>query len=310
LPDREARALRAKIMRRASLPGLGGQVVLFPKTEVLPCRDARPGARWARLALRKDGGISEWNSFPADAFCAQRPCFPATSLLLSRKENRKSEGGPGESHFSPLGVNRRDILFLQSNARGDRKSRLLLEMEFFPGNMIPIFIPLKARGRVPGKAAEKFPKEEREMFKKVDHMAIAVKNLEDTKKKLELLLGAKFIVENLNEKDQYKVAIFRLGENIFSFLESTSPDGFVAKHIEKSGETMQHMGIEVDDIKKFMDHLHANGVKTSNYVEIAGVRKEVLVGPRNPLGAILQVFEWLGEYRDATPETRMTKVWG
>ena len=148
------------------------------------------------------------------------------------------------------------------------------------------------------------------MFKKVDHMAIAVKNLEETKKKLKLLLGAKFIVENVNEKDQYKVAIFRLGENIFSFLESTSPEGFVAKHIERSGETMQHMGIEVDDIKKFMDHLHANGVKTSNYVEIPGVRKEVLVGPRNPLGVILQVFEWLGEYREATPEKRMTKVWG
>jgi methylmalonyl-CoA/ethylmalonyl-CoA epimerase len=148
------------------------------------------------------------------------------------------------------------------------------------------------------------------MLKKVDHMAIAVKNLEETKKKLVTLLGAKFIVENTNEKDQYKVAIFRLGENIFSFLESTSPDGFVAKHIERSGETMQHMGIEVDDLKKFMDHLHANGVKTSNYVEIEGVRKEVLVGPRNPLGVILQVFEWLGEYRDATPEKRMTKVWG
>src|SRR5512136_2442026 len=123
------------------------------------------------------------------------------------------------------------------------------------------------------------------MFKKVDHMAIAVKNLEETKKRLVTLLGAKFIVENINEKGEYKVAIFRLGENIFSFLESTSPEGFVAKHIERSGETMQHM-------------------------EIEGVRKEVLVGPRNPLGVILQVFEWLGEYRDATPEKRMTKVWG
>jgi hypothetical protein len=91
LPGREARALRAKIMRPASLPGPGGQVVLFPKTEVLPCR----GARWARLTLRRRGRISEWNSFPADAFCAQRPCFPAISLPLPRKENRKSEEGAG-----------------------------------------------------------------------------------------------------------------------------------------------------------------------------------------------------------------------
>ncbi len=148
------------------------------------------------------------------------------------------------------------------------------------------------------------------MFKKIDHIAIAVRNLDESRKRLEALLGAKFIVESRNEKDLYRVAIFRVGENIFSMLESTSPDGFVAKHIERYGETMQHMGIEVEDIQKFMGHLESHGVKFSKYTEVAGVRKEVLVGPKNPLGVILQVFEWMGEYRDATPEERMTKVWG
>jgi methylmalonyl-CoA/ethylmalonyl-CoA epimerase len=51
-------------------------------------------------------------------------------------------------------------------------------------------------------------------------------------------------------------------------------------------------------------------VKTSGYSEIEGVRREVLVGPKNPLGIILQVFEWLGEYKQASPEKRMRKVWG
>ncbi len=148
------------------------------------------------------------------------------------------------------------------------------------------------------------------MFKKIDHIAIAVRNLKESGKRLEELLGAKFIVEAPNEKDHYRVAIFRVGENIFSMLEPTSPESFVARHIERYGETMQHMGIEVDDIKKFIDHLQSHGVKSSNYTEVPGVRKEVLVGPKNPLGVILQVFEWLGEYKDATPEERMTKVWG
>ncbi len=148
------------------------------------------------------------------------------------------------------------------------------------------------------------------MFKKIDHIAIAVRNLKESRKRFEDLLGAKFIVEAPNEKDGYRVAIFRVGENIFSMLEPTSPESFVAKHIERYGETMQHMGIEVDDIKQFMAHLQSQGVKLSNYTEVPGVRKEVLVGPKNPLGVILQVFEWLGEYRNATPEERMTKVWG
>ncbi len=148
------------------------------------------------------------------------------------------------------------------------------------------------------------------MIKKVDHIAIAVRNLNESREKIEDLFGAKFIVEKVNPEGQYKVAIFQVGESTFSMLEPTSPEGFVAKHIERYGETAQHMGLEVEDLDKFIDHLHSRGMKTSGYTEIEGVRKEVLVGPKNPLGIILQVFEWLGEYKQATPEKRMTKVWG
>jgi methylmalonyl-CoA/ethylmalonyl-CoA epimerase len=148
------------------------------------------------------------------------------------------------------------------------------------------------------------------MIKRVDHIAIAVRNLEESRKRLEELFGAKFIVESDNPQGQYKVAIFRVGENVFTLLESTSPEGFVAKHIERFGETMQHMGVEVDDLNQFIEHLKSKGVKTSNYMEVEGVRKEVLVGPKNPLGVILQVVEWLGKYKEVSAEERMTEVWG
>ena len=148
------------------------------------------------------------------------------------------------------------------------------------------------------------------MIKKVDHIAIAVRNLQESRKKIEDLFDAKFIVEKVNPEGQYKVAIFQVGESTFSMLEPTSPEGFVAKHIERYGETTQHIGLEVDDLNKFIENLHSKGVKTSCYIEIEGVRKEVLVGPKNPFGVILQVFEWLGEYKHASPEKRMTKAWG
>ena len=148
------------------------------------------------------------------------------------------------------------------------------------------------------------------MIKKVDHIAIAVRNLRESRKRIEYLFGAKFIVEKLNPEGEYRVAIFQVGESTFSMLEPTSPEGFVAKHIERYGETAQHMGLEVDDLDKFIEHLHYKGVKTYGYTEVKGARKEVLVGPKNPFGIILQVFEWLGEYKNASPEKRMTKVWG
>jgi methylmalonyl-CoA epimerase len=148
------------------------------------------------------------------------------------------------------------------------------------------------------------------MIKKVDHIAIAVQNLKESRKKFEELYGAKFVVEKVNPEGNYKVAIFQVGESTFSMLESTHPEGFVAKHVERYGEGVQHMGVEVDDLNKFIEHLHSKGVKTSGYTQIAGVRKEVLVGAKNAFGIILQVFEWLGEYKEASPEKRMTKVWG
>lgn len=148
------------------------------------------------------------------------------------------------------------------------------------------------------------------MIKKVDHIGIAVRNLAEYQKVFEETYGAKFIVEKVNPEGKYKVAIFQLGEDTFSMLEPTHPDGFIAKHLERCGEGVQHIGVEVDDINRFMDHLHSKGVKTYGYTEVEGVRKEVLVGAKSAFGIILQVFEWLGKYKKASPEERMTKVWG
>lgn len=108
------------------------------------------------------------------------------------------------------------------------------------------------------------------MIKKVDHIAIAVRDLAEYRKRFEEIYGAKFIVEKVNQEAKYKVAIFQLGENTFSLLEPTDPDGFIAKHLERNGEGVQHMGVEVDEMNKFLEDLHSKGVKTTGYTEIKG----------------------------------------
>jgi len=113
LPGPEARALRAKTMRRVSSLRPGGQFKCgmsiaecgmekgSENSEFHIPNSELGNARWARLILRKHGAISESISFPADAFSAQRPCFRATSLLFSRKGNRKSEDGQSGHPFFP-----------------------------------------------------------------------------------------------------------------------------------------------------------------------------------------------------------------
>jgi hypothetical protein len=86
VPGPEARALHGKIMRHESFLGPGGQTDLSPRTGIFRCRGAQPGARAARPIQRKPRRISGWNSFPADAFSVQRPCFRATSSVWSKKK--------------------------------------------------------------------------------------------------------------------------------------------------------------------------------------------------------------------------------
>ncbi|WP_242392283.1 VOC family protein [Anaeromyxobacter oryzisoli] len=148
------------------------------------------------------------------------------------------------------------------------------------------------------------------MIERIDHVAVAVRNGAAAQKRLEDVFGARLLVEQVNSKGRYRVRIFRLGDDLVSVLEATSPESFVAKHIEKFGEGVQHIGVEVDSLDQALKRFDETGTRYAAFEEISGVRKEVLVSARNGFGVILQVMEWLGEYKHASPEERMRKAWG
>ena len=147
------------------------------------------------------------------------------------------------------------------------------------------------------------------IFKKIDHIAFAVKDLEAAKKNLIDGFGAKLMFQKENPQQQYVVASFRLGEGCISLLESTTPDGFVAKHIERYGEGVQHIGIQVDDLDKTMEVWKKLGFKMTPVEEVPGVRRQTLLSPKNGMGVVFQVQDWLGQYKYAPDEERFGLVW-
>ena len=147
------------------------------------------------------------------------------------------------------------------------------------------------------------------MIKKVDHIAFAVKDAAATRARLEKVYGAKFIIEQTNEKGQYRVMIFQLGEDMITLLESTSPEGFVAKHIEKFGEGVQHIGVEVDSLEQAKEKFAAEGLKYAPGDDISGVRQEAILGARSAFGAILQVTEYLGKAKHLSAAERLEMCW-
>jgi methylmalonyl-CoA/ethylmalonyl-CoA epimerase len=95
---------------------------------------------------------------------------------------------------------------------------------------------------------------------KVDHICIAVKNLDEARKTWEPLL-CKTAPDDayIDELEKIRVARYMIGEVGFELLESTTPDGDVAKFIEKRGEGVMLISFNVDNTRQAIAELEPKG---------------------------------------------------
>ena len=101
------------------------------------------------------------------------------------------------------------------------------------------------------------------MFKalKVDHIGIAVKDLDQAKKFYTEVLGLQAMGEEVVEEQKVRVCFIPCGDSEVELLESTSPDGPIAKFIEKKGEGIQHLAFRVDNLEAALASLKEQGVR-------------------------------------------------
>jgi len=145
---------------------------------------------------------------------------------------------------------------------------------------------------------------------RIDHVAIAVRSIEESRVQFEQLYGARYLGQKENTAQEYIVAYFLMGDSLITMLEGTTPESFVTKHVETRGEGIQHMGVEVDDLDAFVEQLEAGGARVSAKRTIEGIRKEALISPRSAFGIIMQPIEWLGDLRDEPHHERIIKAGG
>ncbi len=95
----------------------------------------------------------------------------------------------------------------------------------------------------------------------IEHLGIAVKNLEESIKYYEEVLGLECY--NIEEvKDQkVRTAFFKLGDTKIELLESTDPEGPIGKFVEKRGEGIHHIAFAVEDTQKALDDAAAKGIQ-------------------------------------------------
>ena len=131
---------------------------------------------------------------------------------------------------------------------------------------------------------------------RVDHIGIAVKNLDEMVKWYEETLGVKAHGYETVDEQKVKVAFLPIGDSELELLEDTTGDGPVAKFIEKNGEGIQHIALRVDSIDEALVELKEKEVRlidqTPRYG--AGNGSIAFVHPKATHGVLLELCERKG----------------
>lgn len=134
------------------------------------------------------------------------------------------------------------------------------------------------------------------MVNKLDHIGIAVSNLEESVKFYEEILGLKLQgIETIDEQ-KVKVAFLPVGDTEVELLEATTLDSPIAKFIEKKGQGIQHIAFRVENIEKALAEMKEKGIRLIDEKPRygAGGAKIAFLHPKSTNGVLVELCERKG----------------
>ena len=128
---------------------------------------------------------------------------------------------------------------------------------------------------------------------KLDHIGIAVKDLDETLKFYQEMLGLECVGTEVVEEQKVKVAFLPVGDTEVELLQSTEENGPIAKFIEKKGEGIQHMAFRVENIEEAIEEMKAKGVRMIDEKPRygAGGAKIAFCHPKSTNGVLIELSE-------------------
>jgi methylmalonyl-CoA/ethylmalonyl-CoA epimerase len=109
------------------------------------------------------------------------------------------------------------------------------------------------------------------MIRKIQHIGIAVRSLQDAIPFYRDVLGLPFLGTEEVAEQKIRAAIFRVGESTIEVIESTAPDGPVGKFLEKNGEWIHHLCFQVEDAAAALAHAKGKGARLIDETPRVGV---------------------------------------
>lgn len=134
-------------------------------------------------------------------------------------------------------------------------------------------------------------------MRKIEHIGIAVKNLEASNLLFEKLLGVPSYKEEFVESEGVKTSFFMNGPNKIELLEATNPDSPIAKFIDKKGEGIHHIAFDVEDIVSEIARLKNEGFTVLNEIPKKGADNKLVafLHPKGTNGVLVELCQEIKE---------------
>ncbi|MCK0161251.1 methylmalonyl-CoA epimerase [Allomuricauda sp. F6463D] len=132
---------------------------------------------------------------------------------------------------------------------------------------------------------------------KVEHIGIAVKNLEVSNIVFEKLLGVPHYKIEEVASEGVKTSFFKSGPTKIELLEATNPDSPIAKFLEKKGEGIHHVAFAVEDIESEIDRLKDEGFVVLNETPKKGADNKLVafLHPKSTNGVLVELCQEIKE---------------
>ena len=128
---------------------------------------------------------------------------------------------------------------------------------------------------------------------KIDHLGIAVKSLTGVKSFWSDVLGLELKGSETIEDQKVRTTFVPVGESEVELLESTSPDGPIARYIENKGEGIQHVAFRVENLERALEEMKKKGIRLIDEKPRigAGGAKIAFLHPRATNGVLVELCE-------------------
>lgn len=129
------------------------------------------------------------------------------------------------------------------------------------------------------------------MIHKIAHIGVAVTNIEEAEKFYSEVLSLE--IHDREQLREIKAAFIPVGDTAIELLQSTNPEGVIAKFIEKKGEGIHHIAYQVDNIEKALEDLKAKGVSLIDEKPRRGAHnsKVAFLNPKGTYGILIELVE-------------------